>query len=59
VVVGSCAVFDRLMIASLRLRGLRSELTVERRWAYVFNLRDGRVLRQIGYNTKDQALSAL
>lgn len=48
-----------LLIASLRLRGLRSELTVERRWAYVFTVRDGRVLRQIGYNTKEQALSAL
>lgn len=48
-----------LMVATLRLRGLRSGVEVERRWAYVFQVRDGRVLRQIGYDTKDQALSAL
>jgi ketosteroid isomerase-like protein len=48
-----------LLLATLRLRGLRSGADVERRWAYVFKVRNGRVLRQIGYDTKDQALSAL
>jgi ketosteroid isomerase-like protein len=48
-----------LMVATLWLRGLRSEVEVERRWAYVFTVRDGRLLRQEGYDTKQDALAAV
>jgi hypothetical protein len=45
--------------AITRRFGPASGIKVERRWAYVFTIRKGRVLRQDGYNTKDDALSAL
>ena len=48
-----------LVIATLRLRGLRSGIWVERRWAYVFTVRDGLILRLAGYNTRDEALAAV
>lgn len=48
-----------LMIATLWLRGLRSGIPVERRWAYVFEIRDGKLARQDGYEDKDQALEAV
>lgn len=48
-----------LLVSTLRLRGLRSDIDVERRWAYVFTVRSGRVLRQDGYDTKEDALSAI
>jgi ketosteroid isomerase-like protein len=47
-----------LMVATLWLRGLRSGISVERRWAYVFTVRDGKLARQDGYDTRDQALDA-
>ncbi len=51
---------DRVVVvATLRLRGLPSEIWVERRWAYVFTVRDGLILRQDGHNTRDEALAAL
>ena len=51
---------DRVLVmATLWLRGLRSEIAVERRWAYVFTVRDGRLLRQDGYNTREEALAAI
>ena len=45
--------------ARLSLRGLRSTAWVERRWAYVFRLRDGRLLRQDGYDSRAEALEAV
>jgi ketosteroid isomerase-like protein len=48
-----------LVVATLRLRGLRSGIWVERRWAYIFTVRDGLILRQDGYNTRDEALAAI
>jgi ketosteroid isomerase-like protein len=51
---------DRILVmATLWLRGLRSGIAVERRWAYVFTVRDGRLLRQVGYNTREEALAAI
>src|SRR4029077_13938154 len=51
---------DRVLaVAILRLRGLRSGIWVERRWAYVFTVRDGLILRQDGYNTRGEALAAI
>lgn len=47
-----------LVVATLRLRGLRSAIDVERRFAYVFAVRDGRILRQDGYDDRAQALEA-
>jgi ketosteroid isomerase-like protein len=48
-----------LLMATLWLRGLRSGIAVQQRWAYVFTIRHGRLLRQEGYNTKEDALKAL
>ena len=48
-----------LLEATLRLTGLRSGITVEHRWTYVFTIRDGRVLRQDGYDSRDEAMAAL
>jgi hypothetical protein len=51
---------DRVLVmAQLRLKGLRSRIWVERRWAYVFTLRDGKLLRQDGFDEKAQALEAV
>ena len=47
-----------LMVATLWLRGLRSGISVERRWAYLFTIRDGKLARQVGYDTKEEALEA-
>src|SRR3954447_21597375 len=48
-----------LVMANLRLRGLRSGIWVEHRWAYLFTLRDGKLLRQDGFDDKAQALAAV
>jgi ketosteroid isomerase-like protein len=48
-----------LVVATLRLRGLRSGIWVERRWAYIFTVRDGLILRLDSYNTRDEALAAI
>jgi hypothetical protein len=49
---------DRALLDStLRLRGLRSSIWVERRWSYVFLIRDGMVLRMDGFNDRDEALA--
>src|SRR3954453_23865078 len=48
-----------LVMALLRLRGLRSGIWVEHRWAYLFTLRDGKLLRQDGFDDKAQALAAV
>jgi hypothetical protein len=47
-------VFD----ATLRLRGLRSSIWVEHRWAYLVVIRDGLILRDEGFLTKEEALAA-
>jgi hypothetical protein len=50
---------DRVVLdATLRLRGLRSSLWVEHRWVYLFVLRDGLVLRNHGFQSREEALSA-
>ncbi len=46
---------DRVVfVATLRLRGLRSTIWVEHRWAYLFVIRDGLVVRNDGFLTKDE-----
>ena len=47
-----------VLVATLWLRGLRSGAEVERRWAYLFTVRDGKLLRQVGYETEEQAMRA-
>jgi ketosteroid isomerase-like protein len=47
-----------LVMALLRLKGLRSGMWVERRWVYLFTVRDGRLARQDGFDTKAEALEA-
>jgi ketosteroid isomerase-like protein len=39
-----------LMPARLALRGRRSGLDVEREWVYVFEVRDGKLFRQYGFD---------
>jgi ketosteroid isomerase-like protein len=51
---------DRVVLDStLRLRGLRSSLWVEHRWAYLFEIRDGLILRNDGFQTKAELLASL
>jgi len=51
---------NRVMLDStLRLRGLRSSVWVEHRWAYLFEIRDGLVVRNDGFETKEQLLAAV
>jgi ketosteroid isomerase-like protein len=46
---------DRVVLDStLRLRGLRSSIWVEHRWAYLFSIRDGMILRMDAFQTKDE-----
>jgi hypothetical protein len=48
---------DRVLFDSmLRLRGLRSSIWVEHRWAYLFEIRDGLILRQDAFQTKEEIL---
>jgi hypothetical protein len=50
---------DRLVfVATLRLRGLRSSIWVEHRWAYLFEIRDGLILRDDGFLTVEEALAS-
>ena len=46
------------MRARLRLRGRRSGIQVDREWVYVFTVRDGKLLRQEGFDGRDDALRA-
>ena len=48
-----------LVVALLRLRGLRSGIWVERRWTYLFTVRNGRLLGQDGFDDKAEALEAV
>jgi ketosteroid isomerase-like protein len=46
---------DRVVLdATLRLRGLRSSIWVEHRWAYLFTIRDGLIMRNDGFESKDE-----
>ena len=47
-----------LVVARLKLKGLRSGLWVEHVWAYLFTIGEGKLLRQDGFNTKAEALEA-
>src|ERR1700741_2008300 len=50
---------DRLgFVATLRLRGLRSTIWVEHRWAYLFVVRDGLILRDDGFLAVEEALAS-
>ena len=44
--------------ARLRLVGRQSGIEVDREWSYVFTVRDGRLLRQVGYDDEAEALRA-
>jgi anthranilate synthase/aminodeoxychorismate synthase-like glutamine amidotransferase len=46
------------MPARLVLRGRQSGIEVDREWQYVFTLRDGKLLRQDGYDDEVQARAA-
>jgi hypothetical protein len=46
-----------VLAATLRLRGLRGSIWVEHRWAYLFVIRDGLILRNHGLLTKEEALA--
>ena len=48
-----------VVVARLVGRGKGSGIPVERDWAYVWTLRDGKVLRMDGYADKGQALRAV
>lgn len=48
-----------LVVARLRLRGLRSGAWVEHHWAYLFSVREGKILRQDGFDEKAQAIEAV
>jgi hypothetical protein len=46
---------DRVAVdLTLRLRGLRSAIWVEHRWAYLFEIRDGLILRDDGFQSMDE-----
>jgi ketosteroid isomerase-like protein len=47
-----------LMPARLHLRGRESGIAVERDWFYVFTVRDGKLLRQEGYDDERAAQEA-
>jgi ketosteroid isomerase-like protein len=50
---------DRVfMRARLRLRGRRSGIEVDREWIYVFTARDGKLLRQEGFDEPEDGLRA-
>ena len=47
-----------VMVARLKLRGRRSGIEVDREWVYVFTVRDGRLLRQEGFDERAEGLRA-
>ena len=50
---------DRALLrAELHLEGRRSGIEVDREWLYVFTVRDGKLLRQDGYDTLSEAEAA-
>ena len=50
---------DRVAVrARLTFVGRRSDVQVDREWAYCFTVRDGKLLRQDGFDQMDDALRA-
>jgi ketosteroid isomerase-like protein len=47
-----------VLVADLRLRGLRSGIDVERRWAYLMQIRNGKLARQVDFDDTEEALRA-
>ena len=47
-----------VFIADLKLRGRNSGADVQHRWVYLFTIRDGKVVSQVGFDNKDDALRA-
>ncbi len=48
-----------VVIARLKGRGKTSGATVERTWAYVWTVREGKALRMDGYASRSEALEAV
>jgi ketosteroid isomerase-like protein len=49
---------DRVVVEyTVRLRGLRSSIWVEHRWVYLLQIRDGLIVRDDGFATKDELLA--
>lgn len=46
-----------MMLARLRLKGRESGIEVDREWAYVFTVCDGKLLRQDGFDGREPALA--
>jgi ketosteroid isomerase-like protein len=46
------------MRARLKLRGRRSGIEVDREWIYVFTLAHGKLVRQEGFNEREDGLTA-
>jgi hypothetical protein len=42
----------------LRLVGRHSGIEVDRQWIYVFTVRDGKLLRQVGFDDEAEGLRA-
>ena len=54
-------VFERdrgLMVARLQLVGRESGMTVAREWWYLFTVRDGKLMRQDGFDDREAAFQA-
>ena len=47
-----------MMLARLRLKGRESGIEVDREWAYLFTVRDGKLLRQDGFDDRAGAAAA-
>jgi ketosteroid isomerase-like protein len=47
-----------VMVARLKLRGRQSGIEVDRSWVYVFTVRDGKLLRQEGFDERAEGLAA-
>ena len=46
---------DRVAVEyTVRLKGLRSEIWVEHRWAYLMEIRDGLIVRNDGFQTMEE-----
>jgi ketosteroid isomerase-like protein len=48
-----------VVVLSMRAKGLSSGVALERRDAMVFQLRDGKTMRLVYYNSRKQALEAV
>jgi ketosteroid isomerase-like protein len=48
-----------VLVARLHLTGRESGIVVDREWSYVLTVRDGKLLRQDGYDDRETAFAAL